>query len=273
MGQRWSGLPSCHATACPHSEWLQPLDHFCAQASDRVYYLYQTMADIAEALSSSPEGAAALEDAQRQVASAAAPPQAQQQAAEASAQQQQEPTGKAGKGGKKAAAAAASSPGVELLAEVRAALADDFNTPLAIAALSAPLKAANDFLHTKKVGLVWAGMHWPTSGACHACGGVEETLPRNLALPARCFSSHSRCFSCSQSAPARLACHPQTIRRARRRLAGCRRWPPTKPACRRCWSCWACGRSSRRPCWGSCARWRSRGEGRVARLGWVGGCE
>lgn len=224
------------------------------QASDRVYYLYQTMADIAEVLSSSPEGAAALEDAQRQVTSAAAPPKAQQQAAEASAQQQQEPAGKAGKAGKKAAAAAASSPGVELLAEVRAALADDFNTPLAIAALSAPLKAANDFLHTKKVGRVWVGTYWPIPGACHACGGVQGLLPRNLALPAYCFSS-------SQPAPASLACHPQTICRARRRLAGCRHWPPTKPACRRCWSCWDCGLSSRRQCWGSCAVSRSHGEG------------
>jgi len=127
------------------------IDAAAPQASDRVYYLYQTMADISEALSSSPEGAAALESAQRQVAALAAPQQAQQQHAEAAQQQQQQPQ-PAGKAGKKAAAAAASSPGVELLAEVRAALADDFNTPLAIAALSAPLKAANDLLHTKKVG-------------------------------------------------------------------------------------------------------------------------
>ncbi|PRW59911.1 cysteine--tRNA cytoplasmic isoform X1 [Chlorella sorokiniana] len=132
-----------------NTQYRQPINYTqraLEEASDRVYYLYQTMADISETLSSSPEGAAALEDAQRQVAAATAPQQAQQ-AAEA-AQQQQQPA--AGKAGKKAAAAAASSPGAELLAEVRAALADDFNTPLAIAALSAPLKAANDFLHTKK---------------------------------------------------------------------------------------------------------------------------
>ena len=34
--------------------------------------------------------------------------------------------------------------------QVRAALADDLNTPAAVAALSAPLKALNDLLHTKK---------------------------------------------------------------------------------------------------------------------------
>lgn len=94
------------------------------QASDRVYYLFQTLADIAAALSSTPEGQAALSEAQQQLAAA------QQQQA-----QQQE----------------GSSAGVELLAEVRAALADDINTPLAIAAFSAPLKTANDLVHTKKV--------------------------------------------------------------------------------------------------------------------------
>lgn len=133
----------------------RPLTPPTLQASDRVYYLYQTVADIEDALSSTPEGAAALEDARRQLG-AAAPQQARQ-----AQQQQPEAGGKAGK--KKAAAMAASSPGVELLGEVRAAMADDFNTPLAIAALSAPLKAANDLLHTKQVrcaggGLCWAGL-------------------------------------------------------------------------------------------------------------------
>lgn len=35
--------------------------------------------------------------------------------------------------------------------QVRGALCDDLNTPQAVSALSAPLKALNDLLHTKKV--------------------------------------------------------------------------------------------------------------------------
>ena len=35
--------------------------------------------------------------------------------------------------------------------QVRGALYDDLNTPQAVSALSAPLKALNDLLHTKKV--------------------------------------------------------------------------------------------------------------------------
>lgn len=34
---------------------------------------------------------------------------------------------------------------------MRGALCDDLNTPQAVSALSAPLKALNDLLHTKKV--------------------------------------------------------------------------------------------------------------------------
>jgi len=44
----------------------------------------------------------------------------------------------------------AGSVGEEVLQEVQAALADDLNTPLAIAAFSTPLKTLNDLLHTKK---------------------------------------------------------------------------------------------------------------------------
>ena len=90
------------------------------QASDRVYYLYQTLADIADTLGSSPEGQAALAAAQAQ------------------------------------AQLAGSSPGGGLLAEVQAALADDFNTPLVVAAFSSPLKAANDLLQTKKASTAHA---------------------------------------------------------------------------------------------------------------------
>lgn len=90
-----------------------------------MYYLFQTLADIEEALGATPEGQAALADARQQLA----------------AQQQQQ--GGSGGGG-------SLSPGGEVLEEVQAALADDFNTPQAIAAFSAPLKAANDLLHTKK---------------------------------------------------------------------------------------------------------------------------
>lgn len=179
-----------------HKLWLMTgISCALLQASDRVYYLYQTVADIAEALSSSPEGAAALEAAQQQVVAATAAPQQAPQQAEAAAQQQQPAA--AGKPGKKAAAAAASSPGVELLAEVRAALADDFNTPLAIAALSAPLKAANDLLHTKKVG--W----WGSGGLADGAGMVLAGHPLPFAVVRRpanvgC-SSPGGCF------------HPQTL--------------------------------------------------------------
>jgi cysteinyl-tRNA synthetase len=86
------------------------------EAADRVYYLYQALADADQALA-----AAAA-------AAAGGPPEA-------------------------AAAAAAvrrgEGPGGEVFFEVLAALADDMNTPLAVAALSAPLKAMNDLLHTK----------------------------------------------------------------------------------------------------------------------------
>ena len=49
-------------------------------------------------------------------------------------------------------AAAVEDPGASVAAEVLEALTDDLNTPLAVAAMSAPLKAMNDLLHTKKAG-------------------------------------------------------------------------------------------------------------------------
>ena len=81
------------------------------ESSDRVYYLYQAVVDAEEAVAASPEGPAA-------VAAAAT-----------------------GGGG---------AAGGEILREVHAALGDDLNTPLAVAALSAPLKAVNDLVCTKK---------------------------------------------------------------------------------------------------------------------------
>ena len=93
---------------------------FRLQASDRVYYLYQTLADAAEAIASSPEGPQALEAAHQQLASGG------------------------GGGG--------SGPGAQLVDEVLAGLTDDLNTPVAVAALSGALKAMNDLLHTKQVG-------------------------------------------------------------------------------------------------------------------------
>jgi cysteinyl-tRNA synthetase len=74
------------------------------EASDRIYYLYQALADVQEAL-----GGAEVDQG-----------------------------------------AAGRDPGAAILSEVLAALADDLNTPLAVAALSGPLKSINDLLHTKK---------------------------------------------------------------------------------------------------------------------------
>ncbi|PSC76096.1 cysteine-tRNA cytoplasmic isoform X1 [Micractinium conductrix] len=97
------------------TQYRQPINYTqraLEEASDRVYYLYQTLADIGEAVAATPEGQAALAEAAQRLAG--------------------------------------DSPGGEVLAEVRGALADDLNTPLAMAAFSAPLRAANDLLQTKK---------------------------------------------------------------------------------------------------------------------------
>ena len=135
------------------------------QASDRLYYLYQSIADTAEALQSTPEGQAALQHAQQ-----AAQQAAQRQQLQQLPKQQQSPNGSSsssskGKGGASAAAVTELSTGDELYQEVLAALSDDLNTPLAVAALSAPLKLMNDLLHTKKVsGAFTHTLH--TRGAC-----------------------------------------------------------------------------------------------------------
>jgi len=107
------------------------------EASDRAYYIYQTLADIDAAVSAAP-----ADDAS---AAASAPAKPGKKAP---------PLGPA----EEAASAAAALP-----AAVTAALADDLNTPQALAALSAPLKAANDLL-TTKAGRKAAGR----VGALHA---------------------------------------------------------------------------------------------------------
>lgn len=87
---------------------------FCAQASDRLYYLINTVLEARAALAGSERADAAAQAAQAQL-----------QAHE--------------------------GPGAQVLHECRAALADDLNTPAAIAALSATLRDLNDLLSTRKV--------------------------------------------------------------------------------------------------------------------------
>jgi hypothetical protein len=135
-------VSSCSYDSSPCT-WEQ--DPECApsllslQASDRLYYLYQTLADTAEALGATPEGQAALQQAQ----------QAQQQQADGGSSSSSASSGKGGGKG-----SSEPPPGQQLLlGEVLAALSDDLNTPLAVAALSGPLKLMNDLLHTKKVCL------------------------------------------------------------------------------------------------------------------------
>ena len=118
------------------------------QASDRLYYLYQSIADTAEVLQSTPEGQVALQHAQQ-----AAQQALHEQQPKQLPKQQQDPNGSSSEGKGRASAASATelSTGHELYREVLVALSDDLNTPLAVAALSAPLKLMNDLLHTKKV--------------------------------------------------------------------------------------------------------------------------
>ena len=136
------------------------------QASDRLYYLYQTLADTQEALAASPEGQAALQQAAQQQLS-----QWQQAGASGSSDGGSSSGGAKSKGKAAAAAAVAAGPagedGAALLAEVLGALSDDLNTPLAVAAFSAPLKAMNDLLHTKKVRA--RCMHCVLCALCALC--------------------------------------------------------------------------------------------------------
>ena len=85
------------------------------QASNRLYYVYQTLDDAASALSAAgEEGRTASAEARHAFAQTAGSSSAVFSAAEAS-------------------------------------LRDDLNTPQALAHLSEPLKTLNDLMHTKKV--------------------------------------------------------------------------------------------------------------------------
>lgn len=98
-------------------------------ASARLYYVLQTLADVDAALQNSGEaGAAAVAAA----SIAAAPSSSASDSAAADAAD----VVPAGVGG-------------ELLGSVVAALLDDLNSPAAVSAMSAPLKAINDLLSTK----------------------------------------------------------------------------------------------------------------------------
>jgi cysteinyl-tRNA synthetase len=95
-------------------------------ASARLYYVLQTLLDVDAALAGSGEAGAAAFAA----ASVAAAPSSAEAAAAAAG------VVPAGVGG-------------ELLASVVSALLDDLNSPAAVSAMSAPLKAINDLLTTK----------------------------------------------------------------------------------------------------------------------------
>lgn len=84
-------------------------------ASGRLFYMYQTLADVEAALAGAAGGA-----------------------------------GEAARDGVADALRAGTGLGGEAASAAAAALADDLNTPAAVAALSAPLKVANDLVHTKK---------------------------------------------------------------------------------------------------------------------------
>jgi cysteinyl-tRNA synthetase len=113
------------------SQYRTPLNYTqrgLDEASDRVYYVYQTLDDAAALLAGAGEpGAAALKAAAEAVTPAAA-------AALAAAGD---------------AAAAAGSSGVDVVAAVLSGLCDDLNTPQSVSALSAPLKSLNDLMTTK----------------------------------------------------------------------------------------------------------------------------
>lgn len=87
------------------------------ESSERAYYLYQTIADVRKELSKAPEASNSF---------------ASDNAVGGKAQEQ------------------ALQEGETISQAVAHALADDLNTPLAIGAISQPLKVLNDFLHTRK---------------------------------------------------------------------------------------------------------------------------
>jgi cysteinyl-tRNA synthetase len=123
------------------SQYRTPLNYTqrgLEEASDRVYYVYQTLADVAAVLSDAGEaGAAAMQAA----ATAVTPAAAAAAAAGAAATGRAAPPAKKGVGSE--------AVGLELVAAVLGGLCDDLNTPQSVSALSAPLKAINDLLTTK----------------------------------------------------------------------------------------------------------------------------
>lgn len=117
------------------SQYRTPLNYTqrgLDEASDRVYYVYQTLADVAALLAEAGEAGAAA----RQAAAAAVTPAAAAVAAAAG-------------GGGAVSSSAPESVGVELVSAVLTSLCDDLNTPQSVSVLSAPLKAINDLLTTK----------------------------------------------------------------------------------------------------------------------------
>ena len=119
------------------------------EASDRLYYLYQTLVESKDA----------LVDAQAKDAETAGETKPKPKP----------PTGIAAEGIELAA---------ETTAAVNSALADDLNTPLAIASLSAPLKTLNDLVSTKK-GKKAVGR----TVALHDLIAAVETTLESVGLP------------------------------------------------------------------------------------------
>lgn len=132
------------------------------EASDRIYYIYQTLADADAVVAADPDA----------LTGAVAPPAPAKGKKPA-------PPGPA----EEALAAAAT-----LHDAVVAALDDDLNTPQALAALSAPLKCANDLLTTKQGRKVRpfpnTRVERPQSRCAadshtHFCFGGSSALPRH----------------------------------------------------------------------------------------------
>ena len=120
-------------------------------AADRLFYVYSTLADVEgelrvlrEKVAAEPEAAAAAASADAASAAAAPPPPPQKKGKAPPPVSISEELVEAdrdldlGKG-----------PGGEALADALRSLADDVGTPGAVAAISAPLKQANDLLTTK----------------------------------------------------------------------------------------------------------------------------
>ena len=95
------------------------------EASDRLYYIYQTIADIQDHLDEIGEDGVLARNQAKSIAS----------------EKPKVNVKKANSGEQEAA---------ELFSDVMNAMADDLNTPAAIAALSSPMKHLNELLHTKK---------------------------------------------------------------------------------------------------------------------------